>query len=210
MLKVFAGVYITEQDNLSSKEKLQLLKFVKEANEDQIKYLLLNGNIKYNLTEDDKRFISEHSMDFVNRLPGVSDPDIELPPLPPNKRNNILPPPKRVQITPNKSPGQRATDNFLDKLNSPIYYVKGALLAIFLIASAYKIYQNYFSKAAQACKGKSGSEKDKCMKDFRNKAVVKQIQFLESGKSKCNKSNDPNGCRKKVQEKITKLKFKLK
>lgn len=42
-LKEFTLYYILEHDNLTKAEKLQLGEFVKEANEDQVNYLLLTG-----------------------------------------------------------------------------------------------------------------------------------------------------------------------
>lgn len=42
-LKEFTFYYILEHDNLTKAEKLQLGEFVKEANEDQVNYLLLTG-----------------------------------------------------------------------------------------------------------------------------------------------------------------------
>jgi len=49
-LKIFTGIYITEQDNLTKEEKFQLLDFVQNATEKQVLFLLTEGYMK----EDEK------------------------------------------------------------------------------------------------------------------------------------------------------------
>ena len=64
MLKVFAGIYINEQENLTPKEKLTLLKFIKEADKYQIKNLLINGNMTKFLSEGKKEIIENYFNEY--------------------------------------------------------------------------------------------------------------------------------------------------
>jgi len=54
-IKLFAGIYTMEHENLSKKDKLQILGFIKEANESEVTYLLKNGEMKkgVNISEVD-------------------------------------------------------------------------------------------------------------------------------------------------------------
>jgi len=45
-IKLFAGIYTMEHENLSKKDKLQILDFIKEANESEVTHLLETGEMK--------------------------------------------------------------------------------------------------------------------------------------------------------------------
>ena len=82
------------------------------------------------------------------------------------------------------------------------------VVAAAIITASAMTYKNILSKAARACKRKSGSEKTECMKKFKKDALESQINALKSGMTKCSKSKDPTKCRKKVIKKIDDLKYK--
>lgn len=87
----------------------------------------------------------------------------------------------------------------------------GALAVAALTAyAAYQVYKRFMSKAAKACKGKSGKEKTACMKQYRMKAIQFQIAELSKGSSKCKTSKDPAKCQAAIKAKVDKLKGKLK
>lgn len=71
-LKLSAVAYIDIQDTLTEDNKLQLLNFVESANEDQIKTLLLSGNIQG--IDEAKDFI-EKSQDDVKALNTILEID---------------------------------------------------------------------------------------------------------------------------------------
>lgn len=79
--------------------------------------------------------------------------------------------------------------------------------ATMLAFAAAKLYQQYLSKAAQACKGKP--EKAACMKGFKQRAMKMRIEKLRSGMSVCNKAKNSENCQKSLQLKITKLQDRL-
>jgi hypothetical protein len=76
-------------------------------------------------------------------------------------------------------------------------------------ALAYKAYKRFLSKAAKACKGKSGVEKTNCMSKFKQDAQKAKIQAMQSALSKCGNTKDPTTCKQKIQAKISKEKAKM-
>jgi len=84
--------------------------------------------------------------------------------------------------------------------------IGGAALAALVIAGSYKIYKNYFSKAAKSCKGKSGEEKTACMTNYRENAYKLQQDVLKKSLDMSNKSKDPSVFKKKIEIQIRKLK----
>lgn len=63
-LKTFTYFYIDEH-NLPKNEKQILINFVKEAEMDQVLYLLQTGRVKTNLTEDDRKMVNEVTPDIT-------------------------------------------------------------------------------------------------------------------------------------------------
>jgi hypothetical protein len=70
-----------------------------------------------------------------------------------------------------------------------------------------KIYKQYFSQAAQACK--KFPDKEECMKRFKNKATEAEIAQLQKAKAYCKKSTNPKQCIDKLDQEIQKNKAKL-
>lgn len=68
-------------------------------------------------------------------------------------------------------------------------------------------YRKYLSKAARSCKG--ASNKSQCMQAFRQKALKVKIQAMEAAKAKCTNTSKPYTCRSKIDEKIQKIKAKI-
>lgn len=87
--------------------------------------------------------------------------------------------------------------------------VGGLMMAGILGYAAHKTYKNFFSKAAKACQGKTGTEKSQCMVNYRKSAIKLQIKDLMASSSACSKSKDPAKCKTKIKQKIDKLKLKL-
>ena len=85
-----------------------------------------------------------------------------------------------------------------------------ALLSALLLFAAYKTYQRFFSRAAKACKGKSGADKTNCMLQFKIKALEAQVADLNAAKRGCNVSRRPVKCNVVLEKKIQKIKQKIK
>jgi hypothetical protein len=77
----------------------------------------------------------------------------------------------------------------------------GAALA--LIWSQYrKLRQKYGTR----CDGLIGEERKKCFQMVDSNAIVKPLNLLTQVKSKCSTSNNPEECKKRVDQKIKELK----
>ncbi len=63
-LKVTAMLYVKEDSNLKDKEKISVMEFIKSSSKQQVEFLLLTGERKEELTEEDEKFIqgSEKSL----------------------------------------------------------------------------------------------------------------------------------------------------
>jgi hypothetical protein len=76
------------------------------------------------------------------------------------------------------------------------------------IYAGYKIYKRFFSAAARACKGK-GSEREKCLKAYRIKALQNAISKMKETSGKCSKTKDPSKCKNKINSQIEKYSARL-
>lgn len=70
-------------------------------------------------------------------------------------------------------------------------------------------YKRFFSKAARACKDKSGTVKTACMNKFKIDGIKEKIKVYQKGLGMCSKSKTPDKCKAKLQSKIAKAKAKL-
>ena len=84
--------------------------------------------------------------------------------------------------------------------------VGGAALAALLAYASAKTYKRFFSKAAKACAGQSGTAKTQCMSQYKMKAKAAQVADLSRGAGACAKTKNPGACKAAVQRKIASLK----
>ena len=77
------------------------------------------------------------------------------------------------------------------------------------IFAGNKIYKNYLSKAARACKGQ-GAEKAACMQNYRNQGIKAKIAAVNSGAAKCANTKNPEKCKAAIAKKVSALQSKLK
>ncbi len=66
-LKIFALKYVKKHD-LLKEEKLAIGKFIVEADDNQVKFLLLTGEVKDSLTEDDQKLVKEKSSALSEKM----------------------------------------------------------------------------------------------------------------------------------------------
>jgi len=83
--------------------------------------------------------------------------------------------------------------------------VGGVVAAGLLIYGAIKTYKRFFSKAAQACAGKSGAEKTACMEKARGNALMAQKRDLSSASSACAKTKNPAKCKSIIAARMKKI-----
>jgi hypothetical protein len=84
----------------------------------------------------------------------------------------------------------------------------GAAAAALAIYAGYKIYKRFFSQAAKACGGQSGSAKTACMNKYKKQALMKQVAGIQSAAGACSKSKDPAKCKAAIATKVSALKAK--
>ena len=85
----------------------------------------------------------------------------------------------------------------------------GVAVAAATATVAAATYKRFFSKAAKACKGKSGIDKTNCMVKFKKQAQLQKIKALESGLNACSKAKNPDICKGRIKPKIAKEKAKM-
>jgi hypothetical protein len=77
--------------------------------------------------------------------------------------------------------------------------VSGAMWGGIIAGAAALVYRQVFSKAAKACSGVPGSQKEKCMSLYKMKA---KVEAYKKALSLCGKSKDPVKCKKEFTGKI--------
>lgn len=96
-----------------------------------------------------------------------------------------------------------------NKIKSNAVPIGGAVLGAALLFGAYKTYKRFFSKAARACSGKSGPEREVCITNFKKNATKAQINDLKRSLAGCKSSKNPQRCQASIQAKIQKLQSTL-
>jgi len=84
--------------------------------------------------------------------------------------------------------------------------VGGAALAALLAYASVKTYKRFFSQAAKACGGQSGTAKTQCMSQYKAKAKAAQAADLARGSAACAKTKNPAACKAAVASKVASLK----
>lgn len=101
-----------------------------------------------------------------------------------------------------------------DEIVSEVIPKMGVSTALFVVPMALslanKAYKKFIDKAERTCKDYTGLEKTKCLKRYRAKGVKVKILTLNKGKGMCGKDKNPEACRSKLTNKISKLQSKLK
>ena len=64
--------------------------------------------------------------------------------------------------------------------------------------AANEIHRRYFSYASKKCKGKSGSDRSKCVLQNEINIFKKAISVLKSNQGQCKKQKDPEKCLTKI------------
>ena len=75
------------------------------------------------------------------------------------------------------------------------------LLVVKVLALANALYQRYLSAAGKACAGKSLDDRDTCIEEYRKKADLIYVDTIKKGIAKCEKTNDPERCKRELRAK---------
>jgi len=88
----------------------------------------------------------------------------------------------------------------------PTLLTISALSAAFSITNmSFRLYKDYFNKAARKCKSLPPREKGICMVKAKLDAKKEQLSGIKRKSADCSKTNNPTKCRGKLSEKIKKL-----
>lgn len=79
----------------------------------------------------------------------------------------------------------------------------------FILGLAMKPMKAMFDKSEKACKGLASEDYAKCKKKYKIQGVQAAISKLNSERSKCAKTKNPQECQQKINSKIQQLKGKL-
>lgn len=101
---------------------------------------------------------------------------------------------------------EKLTKKAIYKVRAP-HVIAGVVVALAIISATYDWYESRMNKAKQQCK--KSSNKDECMKMYRQLAYVARIKDLESKKRLCGKSDDLAKCQGKVNQKISKIRARI-
>ena len=81
-----------------------------------------------------------------------------------------------------------------------------AITAAFSVTNmAFRMYKDYFNKAARKCKNLPPREKGVCMVKAKLDAKKAQLGEIKRKASDCSKTRKPNKCREKLSEKVKKI-----
>lgn len=204
ILRYFSSVFVEESD-ASEKDKLFLINKIRESEKDEILDFLFTGTFNEQvIVESEKLFDMEN---FIESL--ISEASINI-------STDFDFGKAKGYGKKAKDFGTKAAKDIKGKVQPYSGMAKKAGVAAAAVAVAAAIitasslaYKKYFSKASRACKGKSGEEKNKCMKMQRGNALKAQMATLKSGISKCSQSKNPTKCRQKVIKRMDEIKYKL-
>jgi len=137
--------------------------------------------------------------------------------------NNYLDIPEQKEIDPNKLIINRPQREAIPPKPRPqrkppkykIHLRKGRLIratiySAMLLYFAYQLFKKYLNKTKESCEKYKGKEKVECLKKLRNIATTKQINQLRKSMANCSKTDNSKECKKIIEEKIKKLKNKIK
>jgi len=85
----------------------------------------------------------------------------------------------------------------------------GTIYSVMMILKyASDMGREYLTKAGRECADLKGASRNVCIVSFKMRALQKQIQALNQGKSKCAKTRNQNACQQKINDKLSNLQAK--
>jgi hypothetical protein len=221
-LKIITFGDITANQNLTKAEKLQLLNFVKECTDFQLVGLVETGRMYTDkeLLLQEQKSLSDKAINWAAKnhpapsggVAGIPEIDRAL------KKKAVERGLERAKerYAAGETPAQKkaAEPSLVDKASAKgqeaIQAVGGAgnaaaiaALSVGAITAGVLAYKRFFSKAARACKDKSGKEKSACMRSYKAQGKQAEIGVLTAKLSSC--KNNPK-CINRIKARIVKAK----
>lgn len=197
MLKMLCAEYVNLQENLSNKDKITFLKFLKECNHQQASHLLLYGEM-VSLSSGklllDKR---NRFVDYNTKADPFGGGSFSLGDIEKAHSTNPLTAIKAAYRVQGAAGAKVIAQKFLPH----------ALIVAAIITASIVLYKKYMTKAARACRGVD--DKSSCMIQYKMKAYGEQIKKLKMTSGLCKKSKNPDKCTKKIMGKINSINQKI-
>lgn len=217
MLKQFAATYISLQENLSDDEKISIIKWVREAGNDEIKSLLITGDYEVSKEAssvfdntigvileqwgaDPKEMGIKGFGDYLSgKITGVVDM---------NKLMAFIDAKAKTAEEAGRKAGIKAGEE--EGIETGVVYgLAAAAVAALVIVVANKVYKRFLSAAARACNKFKGDQRTSCMANYRRQALKKKLADLQQGVSACKHTKKPEKCKQRIAAKINSTKAKL-
>jgi len=237
-IKEFTFDYILLQDKLSTKHKLILGEFVKEASNVQVMHLLLTGKIKSKMKSNEIQLTREIFNDIplgkmLSEVDNIFEVSAEqskaLLQFGSKALNKLAKMWADFKVSPTiKVFDKRLMIGDLSDIGSELKMsqwnnqfgnasaalhggtiLTGTVIAALLALISRKIYKSYLSKAARSCKSTKGTQKIECLRKFQIDGIVASIKAIKSSRDVCKATNKPSSCIAKVEKRIRKQKIKL-
>ena len=84
--------------------------------------------------------------------------------------------------------------------------ISGTLLALAAFKAIKLLHKKVMSQGEKVCAGKTGEDKDACMKKIEQSAKAKQFSYLQRTLPLCSKTKNKEKCVSDIKAKMTKLK----
>jgi hypothetical protein len=93
----------------------------------------------------------------------------------------------------------------LQEIDPTLLAISATSAAFGITNMAFRMYKDYFNKAARRCKDLPPREKGVCMVKAKLDAKKEQLAEIKRKSAQCSKTKKPTKCRDKLSEKINKI-----
>ena len=215
-IKLFAMEYINLQDNLKYDDQMTMIDCVNDSDITEVKSFLFTGQMR-SLEEGEAKYVDMlfEASNFSNMLETITESVLHETPAAIKALARHWAQHKAPDAMQMKFLGfthvvkQGNTDELfkqhyekaLSALNKGVP-IAGAVLVALTLLAARKAYKGYLTKAARACKGKGGIEKNECIRQFKVKGLEQEIAILRSSISSCKSVKNPAKCEAKIEKRV--------
>lgn len=195
-LKLVALFYINEDEVLSDRDKFKLMEFVEKSEQKDILLLLATGQMPGNeiltIEESEGAFRISEFIYMSHPLSGVLATNLARMGYHGYKTWKSIKDPWKEHEKTGHELGTATT-----------------AVSSFAAAAAFKIKQQHIEKLSKMCDKEKGMAKKVCHNKIRRDGMRHEITVLSGLKNICNKSREPNSCKKKIDTRIKVIQKKM-
>jgi hypothetical protein len=223
IIRYFGAAYVMET-TLPPKEKCNLIDYIKEATWDQVLHLVLNGqkserkltiNEQYVLEAQAENKIYPLILRYLSEAGKGKGPKVTTQGTKKKAMETMWSDvDKGYKYAREKvKKGVEGGKSLSSKHGRKVMRYSGKLGVAVLVAAAtaaaHRAYKIYLSKAGRACAGTKGTEKRECLVKFRKAGYQAKMNSYLKAKGDCAKSKNPEACKRRLDSKIKKVKYKI-